>query len=526
MKAIFFKKFFTSFSFSLVIFISIISGLYISFHMSFQKSLKNEALLKRDLLSLFFLTDLPREKLINGLNLKELSIFENVNLIYGYLRSHFFSGEKVIIDQRNKEVYLLNMVKKEKDYFIVAKYNFFTEKQLFYENFYYLLFISVVLLIIYNTSNYLIIFGIYRKLNQILESLSFSESYFLKNNEFYPFFAKFFDELSDLRKFINNLTIKYNIFESILKNIEDPIIVIDKNENIVFANEGFKRNFETNPLQKKFWGVLIEKPYLDFIENKHKIRENIKIKERFLNLSKIFFEDYIILIIKDISEIEKVEEKKREFVSYASHEIRTPMTVIKGYLETILQEKGLKKIKYYTEICLKNVDRVIILLTELLKLSKLEDPKIELSRTKFNIVDMVNEIINFYSSELKKNCIEVVTFLPERLEINADRVKFYQVFTNLMDNSIKFTKNGEIKIKIMEENGFVRIEFSDNGEGISKEDLPYIFDKFYVAKNKEKKGFGLGLAIVKRIILLHQGIIHVESTEKKGTKFTIKIPKE
>lgn len=317
-----------------------------------------------------------------------------------------------------------------------------------------------------------------------------------------------------------------DIFKYVTNFIPDNILIL-QNEKIIYANNAFKERFFSSPENKKYWEIIPEKSLIDFINSKEKITK-LKIYSRDYTITKEVYNENIIIYIKEITEIENLENKKREFISYFSHEIRTPITVMKGYLETILEETNLKSAKEYTKIILKHTDNLIKLLTELLRLAELESESPRLIKEKFSLYKIIQETSLLFSQRMMEKNISFELNCPEDLYITADKFAINIILNNLFDNAIKHTSNGKIKIDVESSSPLI-LTFEDSGEGIKDEDLPFIFDTFYVGnkgRTKEKSGFGLGLAIVKKLILLHNGTIEVKSKYHFGTKFIIKLPQD
>lgn len=223
---------------------------------------------------------------------------------------------------------------------------------------------------------------------------------------------------------------------------------------------------------------------------------------------------------------------KSTFVSVVSHELRTPMTSIRVYVENMLD--GLtgtlneKQAHYLTRIRF-NIDRLTRMTTDLLDLSSIEAGRIILRKGPVNIVALINDIIEGLQPSLKEQAITAE--LPRSsgsIIIQADRDKLTQVLTNLIGNAIKFTSaGGTIQLTAqVQHDGFVQICVSDTGCGISPEELPKIFEKFFRGESTPSgiRGAGLGLAIVKSLVELHGGTVGVNSTAGKGSCFFFTLP--
>ena len=230
------------------------------------------------------------------------------------------------------------------------------------------------------------------------------------------------------------------------------------------------------------------------------------------------------------SELARGEDNQKKFVANVSHDFRSPLTSIKGYLEamqdgTIPPELHGK----YLGIVLNETDRLIKLTNSLLTLNNLNLKGMSLEKTVFDI----NQVIRSTAASFEGTCrqkrmgIELV-LTGDRLPVVADRGKIEQVLYNLVDNAIKFSHpDSAIKIETTEKHGKVFLSVKDSGIGIPKDSLKLIFDRFYktdLSRGKDKKGTGLGLSIPKEIILAHNEIIHVISTEGVGSEFIFSLP--
>jgi len=238
-----------------------------------------------------------------------------------------------------------------------------------------------------------------------------------------------------------------------------------------------------------------------------------------------------ILFGADITERKRIEHLKNEFVSTVSHELRTPLTVIKEGVSQVL-EGILGKVnanqKRFLSISLEGIERLARIVDDLLDISRIETGKLELKKEKVDLVGLVKGLVLAFKSSARFKGVEIKTHFPEEgasLYIDEDRIA--QVFTNLIDNAVKFTEKGQIEVSIVDkDHESVECSVSDTGKGISEVDLPKVFGKFQQFHRKPaQKGTGLGLAICKGIIEAHKGRIWVESKPGEGTKFTFILPR-
>jgi len=226
----------------------------------------------------------------------------------------------------------------------------------------------------------------------------------------------------------------------------------------------------------------------------------------------------------------EVSELKDHFVSVVSHELRTPLTSIKLYLSLLMQGKfgkASKKQKGALSIIHTESNRLTDLINDILSLNKYESNKEKLDLSEFYIKEIIDPL---YVNLSEKKGIKTKIKINKRLRVKADKQKIKQVLINLIGNAIKFThKGGNITIIAETNHNHWRLIVKDSGDGIEKDKLPKLFDKFYQVQShmtRSAGGSGLGLTIAKQIVDLHKGIIEVESEIGKGSVFTVRLPKD
>jgi len=229
------------------------------------------------------------------------------------------------------------------------------------------------------------------------------------------------------------------------------------------------------------------------------------------------------------NEIRKSERLKTEFMNIAAHELKSPVTPIKGYLDLIISdEEASDRIKNWAKISLRNSERLLKLVGDILDVSRLDSDTMRFEMEKLDPVEILDEIVEDLKPTFKNNNLEFITQIPKKLpNILGDRFRLSQVFRNIIGNAIKFTDNGFILIEAKSEENYILISVEDTGTGISSHELKKIFAKFYQAYmgiDRNNEGTGLGLFICKEIVEKHNGKIMVESKLKKGSKFLIKLP--
>lgn len=235
----------------------------------------------------------------------------------------------------------------------------------------------------------------------------------------------------------------------------------------------------------------------------------------------------------EIKKLKQMEKYRKDFLGNVSHEMKTPIFNIQGYILTLL-DGGLedKKInRLYLERTEKSINRLITIVDDLESISRLESGEFKLRIEKFNIVKLVEDIFETEEMMARKFNIklEFDGHYPKAIKVKADKERISEVLENLIINSIKYGKNnGKTKVGFREEEKAVYIEISDNGIGISEEDLPRIFERFFRVdkhRSRDTGGTGLGLSIVKHVIQAHQQTVDVSSIPGKGSIFVFSLNK-
>ena len=222
---------------------------------------------------------------------------------------------------------------------------------------------------------------------------------------------------------------------------------------------------------------------------------------------------------------EEANKAKLQFFTNISHELRTPLTLIADPVNYIIHDDNLNsQQRSMLQIVQRNVLVLTQLVSEILDFRKVQNGKMELRLSDFNLTESMKQWIMLFSASAQKKHIAISMDAPDTIMLRADQDKIERICYNLLSNALKYTsEGGEITLTAKEENGRVMISVADNGCGISSDELPYIFDRFYQAKNAGR-GTGIGLAIVKAFTELHHGEVSATSIEGKGSTFTIHIP--
>lgn len=241
-------------------------------------------------------------------------------------------------------------------------------------------------------------------------------------------------------------------------------------------------------------------------------------------------ERHAIGVFYDITQIERLERVRQEFLSNISHELRTPLTSIIAYVETL--EDGAiddpENNRRFLGVIRRNAERMNCLIADVAELSLIETGNVSIDVTEVKLARAVDDIFAALSSKASARNIQLRNSVGSDVTIRADSMRLEQMLTNLIDNAIKFNREGgAVTVSCSEASGRSLISVADTGEGIVPESLHRIFERFYrIDRGRARNvgGTGLGLAIVKHLARLHGGEVFVTSTLGQGTTFTVEIP--
>lgn len=274
--------------------------------------------------------------------------------------------------------------------------------------------------------------------------------------------------------------------------------------------------------------INIEKPLERIIYATDKIMcgdFSVRIKCTKIPFSMNEFNPIIRNINKMTEELSSIETLRTDFVSNVSHELKTPLAVLQNYC-VLLEEPNLSEEKRmeYAKSVNEATKHLSELITNILKLNKLENQKILPKAHRFNLSETLCECLIAFESEWEQKEIDLFCDIDSDIYINSDKEMLSIVWNNLISNALKFTsQGGNVSVSLKKVNNRVEVKFADSGCGMNAETLKHIFDKFYQGDTSHsEKGNGLGLALVKRVIDLLSGEIEVESTPGKGSVFTVR----
>ncbi|MBD7939733.1 MULTISPECIES: cell wall metabolism sensor histidine kinase WalK [Cytobacillus] len=363
------------------------------------------------------------------------------------------------------------------------------------------------------------------------------------------------DEIGQLAMTFNSLTRKLQEAQattegerrklsSVLTFMTDGVIATDRKGRVILINEPAAEMLHVSRetvLSNSIVSLLgLEEDYTfeELLEERESVildysdeKNNLILRANFSVIQKeTGFINGLITVLHDITEQEKIEEERREFVANVSHELRTPLTTMRSYLEALTdgawQDKDIAP--NFLDVTQNETERMIRLVNDLLQLSKMDSSDYQLNKEWVDFTQFYNRIIDRFEFTKQQN----VTF-ERRVPTTADFVeidtdKLTQVLDNIISNAMKYSpEGGKITFSIEEQEGYLIISVADEGMGIPKENVSKIFNRFYrvdKARTRKLGGTGLGLAIAKEMVEAHGGEIWAESIEGKGTKISFSLP--
>jgi PAS domain S-box-containing protein len=366
---------------------------------------------------------------------------------------------------------------------------------------------------------------------------------------------------------IEDITERKKVWDELVKSEEKYRILAETSADGVFTTDSLGRLTYVNPSFEKLCGrrksQILATPFRNYLledsiyffqqifidaRKKNEKIENVEleivtgdggilpIEANIAPLTKQAEFGGVICTVRDITqrreiedELKKNERLKTEFMNIAAHELRSPVTPIKGYLDLIIHDnESNEKIKNWAKISLRNADRLLKLVNDILDVARLDSDTMRFDMEKIDPVELLNEIVEDMRPAITNKKLEFRVNVPTSLpHIIGDKIRLSQVLKNLIGNSLKFTDCGYIAVEAEKRDNNILIAVVDTGIGISKDELKKIFTKFYQAytgEDRNNEGTGLGLFISKEIVKKHNGMIWAESDVGKGSRFVIQLP--
>jgi two-component system, OmpR family, sensor histidine kinase VicK len=365
------------------------------------------------------------------------------------------------------------------------------------------------------------------------------------------------DEIGTLALTFNNLTKKLQEAQamtegerrklsSVLSYMTDGVIATDRKGRVILINEpaaemlNVSRETVLSQPIVSLLGLSDTNTFEDLLEEKDSLildystkKEPYILRANFSVIQKeTGFVNGLIAVLHDITDQEKIDAERREFVANVSHELRTPLTTMRSYLEALADGawKDEEIAPNFLEVTRTETERMIRLVNDLLQLSKLDSTDYRLSKEWVNFVDFFDRIIDRFEMSKEQN-VSFQRLLPTHaIFVEIDEDKMTQVLYNIISNALKYSpEGGQVTFSIKEEEEKIVVSVSDEGVGIPKENIAKIFDRFYrvdKARTRKLGGTGLGLAIAKEMVNVHGGMIWAVSDEGKGTEISFSLPYE
>jgi two-component system, OmpR family, phosphate regulon sensor histidine kinase PhoR len=337
--------------------------------------------------------------------------------------------------------------------------------------------------------------------------------------------------------------------EATLGSLQEAVLIVDRDNYIVLANRALEAMFpgSRDILNQRLETVLHSSGFLGYVE---KVRRNDTVPQEeveFVHGNRSVYVEvtgssipapnsakgpWVLFVLHDITKLKKLEMVRKDFVANVSHELRTPLSVIKGYIETLVdghRDMPIEQREKFLATIQRHTERLNSLLEDLLTLSRLESINPGLRRESLDLPGLIGDIVEDYRAR-PAAAGHKLNFAPDQVveRVLADPLKVTQVLENLIDNALKYTPKGSvIEISVLQRESEIEVRVADTGPGIPESDLPHIFERFYrvdKGRSREKGGTGLGLSIVKHIVQLHGGRVWAESQVGKGTTFFFSLP--
>lgn len=384
--------------------------------------------------------------------------------------------------------------------------------------------------------------NIMRKAEKISRG-DFGQKLDIESNDEIGKLAKTFNYMSlKLKETLAEITSEKKKIETIMKNMTDGVVAFDNNGAVVLINDAAKEMLKNEVLDLDLEGFLktfdinLPDPDQNGEKGLNGFQQRVEYGGKFLKLQFAAITDDddnvegLVAVIQDITEEQKLDKMRREFVANVSHELRTPLTSVKSYTETLLDGAldDRDTTEHFLRVINDETDRMARLVKDLLILSQ-HDSGIKLNLEEISISELVTSCVDRLRREADLKGQEIrINIRPGIPLIRGDRHRLDQLLVNVIGNAIKYTpEKGRIAVYCHSEHDKVVIVVEDNGIGIPEQDIDRIFERFYrvdKARSRQLGGTGLGLAIAKEIAVMHGGNITARSKVGKGTQIFIELP--
>ena len=352
---------------------------------------------------------------------------------------------------------------------------------------------------------------------------------------------KIVNELEQLQKQIAK---RESGMQTIFSAMHDALLVVDSNRQVILTNQTFRKLFDApeisvaTPLLEIVRDPTLDRLLTDAFRGDGPVRSELALDGSQIELHAVATKNEAgeitgaLVLFHDITELKKMDQVRRDFVANVSHELRTPLSILRGYIETLLDspKTSREELTRILRVMERHSDRLELLVEDLLTLAQLESGKPNLQMETVDLSSFFPEMVRDWEKKLTRKQLNMSVDVPPDLSpIRVDRTRLQEAIYNLLDNAMKYSpEHGEIRLSARQRDGEIELTVSDDGIGIATEDLPRIFERFYradKARSPDKvRGTGLGLAIVKHIAQLHGGRVEAESELDKGTTIRVVLP--
>src|SRR5947209_17526 len=348
----------------------------------------------------------------------------------------------------------------------------------------------------------------------------------------------------DLQQLTQQIAKRESGMQTIFSAMHDALLVVDSKRHVILANKAFRNLFalpeisEGTPLLEIVRDATLDRVIDDAFDRGALVRSDLVLDGSQVELDAVATRNDAgeitgaLVLFHDITELKKIDQVRRDFVANVSHELRTPLSILHGYIETLLDSPEISREEFSRILAImeRHSKRLDFLAEDLLTLAQLESANPNLQFDEIDLSNLFGELVRDWEKKLVHKQLNLIVDVPPDLPaIRADGVRVQEALYNLIDNAMKYSHaHGEIRLMARRRNEHIVLSMSDNGIGISKEDLPRIFERFYrvdKARSTESiRGTGLGLAIVKHVTQLHGGHVEAESEIEKGTTIRVVLP--
>lgn len=351
--------------------------------------------------------------------------------------------------------------------------------------------------------------------------------------EFDSLNAGFNEAAQKTESLVSDLSERTSQFHAMLESAYGPIAVLDSAGRLIFANRAFRLLGSGGAMEGLDYREVVSNPELLSVLGRALTagepgQDKISAGGRIWTAAHapVPGHSQVVLSMADITEIENLAATKRDFAVNVAHELRTPLTAIKGFAET-LAEKTDTEGRRYIETILRNTDRLIALVRDVQTLAQIESPGFQLDLQPVDLFPVLTLTVELFEPAAGRKGLDLSLVAREVPLVNGDVFRLQQVFINLLDNAVKYTETGSVRVTLAREEEQALVEFSDTGPGIPSEAIPRLCERFFVvdqSRSRQMGGTGLGLAIVKHILMLHGGSLSIKSEPGRGSVFSVRLP--